>query len=159
MDDLSFNTFPHGHRTVVQVHGEIDIATAPQLNEQFATLIQYGQHHLVVDLEDVAFIDSTGLAVLIDALNRVRNHEGSLCVVCTQEQILKLFAITGLTDAFAVHSSIAEAAAATGYLPASAAASAPSASTPASLSGRAYGNQRSAWDHASKPDEGTPEHR
>jgi anti-sigma B factor antagonist len=68
-----------------------------------------GSYHIVVDLEKVDFLDSTGLGVLVGGLKRVRNHDGSLQLVCTQEKILKIFRITGLTKVFPIHSSVADA--------------------------------------------------
>jgi anti-sigma B factor antagonist len=47
--------------------------------------------------------------VLVGGLKRVRNHDGSLQLVCTQEKILKIFRITGLTKVFPIHSSVADA--------------------------------------------------
>ncbi|NED58366.1 STAS domain-containing protein, partial [Micromonospora aurantiaca] len=62
-----------------------------------------------VDMEKVEFLDSTGLGVLVGGLKRVRAHDGSLELVCTQERILKIFRITGLTKVFGIHDSIADA--------------------------------------------------
>jgi anti-sigma B factor antagonist len=115
--DLSLSTRtesgPGGDRTVVVVGGEIDVYTAPKLREQLIDLVSSGQYHLVVDMEGVEFLDSTGLGVLVGGLKRVRAHEGSLRLVCTQERILKIFRITGLTKVFPIHSSVEEAVAAT----------------------------------------------
>ena len=68
-----------------------------------------GKYHLVVDMERVDFLDSTGLGVLVGGLKRVRAHDGSLRLVCTQERILKIFRITGLTKVFPIHASVDEA--------------------------------------------------
>jgi len=110
--DLSLSTRPEGDRTVVEVGGEIDVYTAPKLREQLVDLVADGKYHLVVDMENVDFLDSTGLGVLVGGLKRVRAHGGSLRLVCTQERILKIFRITGLTKVFPIHSSVAEAVAA-----------------------------------------------
>ncbi|MGH3898460.1 MAG: STAS domain-containing protein [Pseudonocardiaceae bacterium] len=48
-------------------------------------------------MEKVDFLDSAGLGVLVAGLKRVRAHDGSLRLLCTQERILKIFRITGLT--------------------------------------------------------------
>jgi len=115
--DLSLSTRseegPRGPRTVVVVGGEIDVYTAPKLREQLIDLVSNGQYHLIVDMEGVEFLDSTGLGVLVGGLKRVRAHEGSLHLVCTQERILKIFRITGLTKVFPIYSSVDEAVAAT----------------------------------------------
>jgi anti-sigma B factor antagonist len=111
--DLSLSTRTEGGRTVVEVGGEIDVYTAPKLREQLVELVNDGSYHLIVDMEGVDFLDSTGLGVLVGGLKRVRAHEGSLRLVCTQERILKIFRITGLTKVFPIHASVAEAVAAT----------------------------------------------
>jgi anti-sigma B factor antagonist len=111
--DLSLSTRTEGDRTVVEVGGEIDVYTAPRLREQLVDLVADGKYHLVVDMERVDFLDSTGLGVLVGGLKRVRAHDGSLRLVCTQERILKIFRITGLTKVFPIHDSVEDAVAAT----------------------------------------------
>src|ERR1700712_1918648 len=111
--DLSLSTRTEGDATVVVVGGEIDVYTAPKLREQLIDLVSSGNYHLVVDMEGVAFLDSTGLGVLVGGLKRVRAHDGSLRLVCSQERILKIFRITGLTKVFPIHTSVEEALSAT----------------------------------------------
>src|SRR5499426_3395246 len=111
--DLTLDTYTLGDRTVVRVGGEIDVYTAPKLREQLVDLVNAGKFHLVVDMEAVEFLDSTGLGVLVGGLKRVRAHDGSLHLVCTQERILKIFRITGLTKVFPIHNTVEEAVAAT----------------------------------------------
>ncbi len=112
--DLSLTTRNEGPLTVIEVGGEIDVYTAPKLREQIVSLVEEGRYHLVVDMERVEFLDSTGLGVLVGGLKRVRAHDGSLHLVCTQERILKIFRITGLTKVFPIHPSVADALAAAG---------------------------------------------
>jgi len=107
--DLTLATRDEGDRTVVEVGGEIDVYTAPKLREQLVDLVNAGRYHIVVDMEGVEFLDSTGLGVLVGGLKRVRAHDGSLRLVCTQERILKIFRITGLTKVFPIHDTVAEA--------------------------------------------------
>lgn len=107
--DLSVTSHEQGGRTVVAVGGEIDVYTAPQLRERLNDLVADGQYHLVVDMQGVEFLDSTGLGVLVGGLKRVRAHDGSLRLVCVQEKILKVFRITGLTKVFPIHDTVEEA--------------------------------------------------
>jgi len=109
--DLSLSTRPERGRTVVEVTGEIDVYTAPKLREQLAELVDSGRHDIVVDMQGVEFLDSTGLGVLVGGLKRVKQHDGSMNLVCTQERILKIFRITGLTKVFPIHDSVAAAVA------------------------------------------------
>jgi anti-sigma B factor antagonist len=110
--DLSLDTETKGDRTVVKVGGEIDVYTAPKLREKLIDLVSGGSYHIVVDMENVDFLDSTGLGVLVGGLKRVRAHDGSLRLVCTQDRILKIFRITGLTKVFPIHATVDEAIAA-----------------------------------------------
>jgi anti-sigma B factor antagonist len=109
--DLSLSTRAERGRTVVEVTGEIDVYTAPKLREQLAELVDSGRHDIVVDMQGVEFLDSTGLGVLVGGLKRVKQHDGSMNLVCTQERILKIFRITGLTKVFPIYDSVAAAVA------------------------------------------------
>ena len=97
---------------VVNVGGEIDIYTAPRLRDLLLDLVSKNNYQLIVNLDKVEFLDSTGLGVLIGGLKRVRAHDGSLDLVCTQERILKIFRITGLTKVFGIHQTVDQAIAA-----------------------------------------------
>jgi anti-sigma B factor antagonist len=97
-----------GH-SVVDVKGEIDVYTAPKLREKLIELVSEGSYDVVVNLEGVDFLDSTGLGVLVGALKRVKAHDGNLSLVCTQDKILKIFKITGLTKVFPIYDSVEEA--------------------------------------------------
>jgi anti-sigma B factor antagonist len=103
--DLSLETREAGDRTVVAVSGEIDVYTAPRLRDQISELVASGSYHLVIDMEKVDFLDSTGLGVLVGGLKKVRAHEGSMELICNQERLLKIFRITGLAKVFTIHES------------------------------------------------------
>jgi len=110
--DLKLGHYSKDGIEVVNVEGEIDIYTAPQLRELLIDLAGKGSYQLVVNLEKVGFLDSTGLGVLVGGLQRVRPHDGSLDLVCTQERILKIFKITGLTKVFGIYQTVDQAIAA-----------------------------------------------
>lgn len=97
--------------TVVRASGEVDVATAPALRNQLTTLVEGGTDRLLVDLEDVDFIDSTGLGVLVGAVRRARAAEGDVRLVCTNPRILKVFQATGLDEVFAIGATVDETAA------------------------------------------------
>ncbi|QXC60107.1 STAS domain-containing protein [Aquihabitans sp. G128] len=109
--DLRLDVSEQGAWSVLQVGGEIDVATAPRLREQLIRLVNDERFRIVVDLEGVDFIDSTGLGVLIGALKRVRTHDGDLVLVCTEPRIVKVFEITGLNQVFQIHASLDDAVA------------------------------------------------
>ena len=90
---------------VVDLSGEIDVYTSPKVKDAIGELIDRGVYFLVINLEKVRYIDSTGLGVLIGGLKRVREHGGSVNLVCTNPQIKKIFDITGLVKIFGIFES------------------------------------------------------
>src|SRR3954469_16283152 len=95
--------------TVLAPQGEIDFATGPQLKDAITELLVTGEVHLVIDLLAVDFIESTGLGALIGGRRRAHALKGSLSLVCTEDQMLKIFRITGLDKVFSIHGSVEEA--------------------------------------------------
>jgi anti-sigma B factor antagonist len=107
--ELSLNTRESDGALVVDVVGEIDVYTSPKLRERLVSLVNDGAASIVVNLEGVEFIDSTGLGVLVGALKRIRARGGSLSLVCNKEGLLRVLTITGLEKVFAVYASVDEA--------------------------------------------------
>ncbi|MGI8678345.1 MAG: STAS domain-containing protein [Jatrophihabitans sp.] len=110
--ELSVSHQSVGGHPVVSVSGEVDVYSAPALRESLTELFTSGVDTVVVDLTEVAFLDSTGLGALVEARATTTDAGGSLPLVCNQDRILKLFAITGLDSVFAIHPTIDEAVAA-----------------------------------------------
>ena len=104
--DLGLDVTERDGWAVLSVTGEVDVYTAPKFRERLIELVSEGKYQIVVDLEGVDFLDSTGLGVLVGGLKRLRSHEGDLVLVCTQSRILKVFEITGLTKVFSIHDSV-----------------------------------------------------
>ena len=101
--DLSLETRQVDGHTVVAVGGEIDVYTAPKLRDKITELVNGGSHDLIIDMERVDFIDSTGLGVLVGALKDAQRSGGTLELICTQRRMLNLLHLTGLDEAFTVH--------------------------------------------------------
>lgn len=81
---------------LARVEGDIDIATAPRLREELIGVIIGGQTRIVLDLDGVDFLDSTGLGVIVGVLKRARTLGGDVRLVCTQPGVRKVFEITAL---------------------------------------------------------------
>jgi anti-sigma B factor antagonist len=107
--DFSISTRSEGAYTIVEVVGELDVSTAERLRERLAELIANGNYHLVADLQDLDFLDSTGLGVLVGGRQRVYPHDGSFQLVCTRQRVLNILALTGLVNVFSIHSSVESA--------------------------------------------------
>lgn len=111
--DLGLDVTERDGAAVLAVSGEVDVATVPRLREQLHGLVAQGTNRIIVDLDGVDFLDSTGLGVLVGALKRVRSNDGELALVCTQPRIRKVFEVTGLTKVFSLFDSVDEAVAGT----------------------------------------------
>jgi anti-sigma B factor antagonist len=82
----------------LRVSGEIDLATAPSLLDSVlcAGLTYDAGHKVVIDLAEVRFIDSSGLAALVEADRWLGNQEQMLVIASPPEQVVRLFELTGL---------------------------------------------------------------
>jgi anti-sigma B factor antagonist len=94
---------------IVAVRGEIDLFTAPEFKQHVSTPIDDGLSHVVVDLSETTFIDSSSLGVLIGAHRRLKLRGGALVIVCSTDAITKTFRITGLDGVFTLVSSVDDA--------------------------------------------------
>jgi anti-sigma B factor antagonist len=103
------DTRTQGDLTVLDVSGELDLSTANALRDRIGELVHQGVRDLSVNLEEVGFLDSSGLSALVSGLKRMQEAGGRLSLVCSNEQTLKVFTVTGLDRVFAIHGSIAEA--------------------------------------------------
>ena len=91
---------------ILSPQGEIDFATGPQLKDAITETMAGGDVNLIIDLLAVDFIESTGLGALIGGRRRAYSLKGSLSLVCTEQQMLKIFRITGLDKVFTIHDTV-----------------------------------------------------
>ena len=90
---------------VIALSGEVDLYTAPEFKQQLIAAVAEGVKHVVVDLSETTFIDSTTLGVLVGGVRRLREHDGDLSLVCSDRNISKIFEITGLDRVFSIATS------------------------------------------------------
>jgi anti-sigma B factor antagonist len=93
---------------VVTIAGEVDIATVARLRERLSDLAAGGLP-LVADLDQVSFIDATGLGALAGAARAATEHGSSLHLVCARQQTRRLFRVTGLDRQIPLARNLAEA--------------------------------------------------
>ena len=86
----------------VRLMGELDMSTAPQLREELLRLASDGATMVTVDLSDLAFVDSTGLSVLITGLKRLRQQGGEMALRSPSPGTRRVLEITGLTEVFPI---------------------------------------------------------
>lgn len=90
----------------VTLVGEVDAFTAPKLKETLLPLTKEEGQTIVVDFQDVNYMDSTGLGVFISALKSTKEHNTEMKLVQMQERVHRLFKITGLTEIMNIDSTV-----------------------------------------------------
>jgi len=86
--------------------GEFDHANARDVRQHLTETIAHDGPRLVIDLTDAAFLDSTGLAVLVGGLHRAQTEGGWLRLVCTDDRVRKLLQTTGLDHVLPVRDTL-----------------------------------------------------
>lgn len=87
---------------VLKLHGEIDIYTAPKFKETLLNVIETRDSDIIIDGEQLEYIDSTGLGVLISGLKKLKETDNNITIINLRPNISKLFEITGLNKVFIV---------------------------------------------------------
>jgi anti-anti-sigma factor len=98
-----------GNAYVVNVTGELDVATVPGLRDELQRVLGEGGREVVVDLLGVPFLDSVALGLLVETSKRVDARGGVFRIVCEDRRIVRIIEITGLDRVLRCHSTLREA--------------------------------------------------
>ena len=94
---------PHRDRpNVLPLKGEIDLHVSPVVTASLNAMIEKKPERLVIDLSDVSYIDSAGLAALIQAMQKVEAYGGKFFLAGLQETVRSIFEISRLDQVFQV---------------------------------------------------------
>jgi anti-sigma B factor antagonist len=93
-----------GEIHVIAVRGEIDLSTAPELREPLERALQQDQPSILIDLTECDFVDSTGVALIVEAWQRVGEQEdGRIALCCPNPQVRRVLEITGIEGSIGLH--------------------------------------------------------
>ena len=98
--ELGMNIREAGNVTVIDLEGELDTYSCPNLRETVVRLVDEGKKQILLNMGKVEYIDSAGLGTLVGGLKRATEHDGVLKIVNANAQIQKVFNITGLVRVF-----------------------------------------------------------
>jgi anti-sigma B factor antagonist len=104
--ELQLRVYETEGATVVEIFGDVELHSAPALREELRRICELKNPCCVVDMKGVPFIDSTGVGVLVGALKRAREHDGSLTIARPQPRVRRVFEITGLLGALPIYDSL-----------------------------------------------------
>jgi anti-sigma B factor antagonist len=99
----------HGGVTVIAPTGRLDVSGAPALKDAVSEAVKNGPTRLVIDLEGVSFVDSTGLGSVIAALKQVRSSKGDLRLAAPNQQVRVVLELTTLDRVFPYYATVEDA--------------------------------------------------
>lgn len=97
---------------VLPLEGEIDLHISPRVALSLAQMVKKKPAKLVVDLSKVSYMDSSGLAVLIEAMQSVEEYGGTFAIAGMQETVRSIFEIARLDQVFRIYPDVKSALAA-----------------------------------------------
>lgn len=86
----------------LKIGGDIDLARSPRLRQTVIDLASKKPSRMIIDLSDVGFMDSSGLATLVEAMQRQNQHGGKLILGGLQERVRSVFEIARLDTIFCI---------------------------------------------------------
>lgn len=102
--DVSVTLHEAEKNNYVKVSGELDAYTAPKLREKLMPLTEQENVNITIDLNEVNYMDSTGLGVFVGLLKSVKKNNGNLKLVNLSDRLQRLFSITGLSEIMDINS-------------------------------------------------------
>ncbi|WP_344416206.1 STAS domain-containing protein [Pseudonocardia ailaonensis] len=108
-DQITIATRPAGEgagKVVVTVGGEVDMLTSPQLRSAVLAQLADGAELVVLALDDVTFLGTSGLAVLIEVREAAHQAGVELRLACTGRRVLRPLSIAGLVPMFDIHDTV-----------------------------------------------------
>jgi anti-sigma B factor antagonist len=106
---LDMKTTPDEHFPVVQLTGDVDLRTSPDLRENLLQLIKQRPERLILDLAGVGYMDSSGVGTMVELKRRIERRGGELVLAGLQPRVRSLLEITRLDQFFTIASSVDEA--------------------------------------------------
>lgn len=107
---MNFKTESSGTAKIIFVHEDrLDANNAEELKIEINRLFESGSKDLIVDLNDVHFIDSSGLGVLVSGFKNAATHQGSIKLSALQNQVKSMFELTRLQRVFDIYQTVDDA--------------------------------------------------
>lgn len=98
--NIKYNTYLDNDYLEIKPIGEIDIYTSPEFKDKVIDIIETKKINIIINGEELEYIDSTGLGVLMSILKKIKENNLIIKIVNLKPNIYKLFDITGLNKVF-----------------------------------------------------------
>ena len=106
---MKITTDKQGDIFICKLEGEIDFNNSSDLRKSFVKLIESQAQKVVLDLEKVTYVDSSGLATLVEMLQKLKSSNGQLKLAGLQEKVRSVFEITKLEKIFEIYPQVQQA--------------------------------------------------
>lgn len=90
---------------ILDIAGEIDLYNAPEIKDIISSLIEEKKFNVIINLEKVTYIDSSGIGALISSLSNLKKYQGGLKIINVFASVRKVFELTKLTSFFEIYDS------------------------------------------------------
>jgi anti-sigma B factor antagonist len=98
---MNFSINPLSHCDLIKISGRIDSYTAPKIQDALDSLIRKGQYNILVDMQDVSYLSSSGILVFLDAHRKLQGQDnGTMILTNLPPNIFSVFEIVGLENVF-----------------------------------------------------------
>lgn len=106
-DEMKYNTREDNGYTVIELDGEVDLSCSPEARKQILDCLSNGKH-LLVDLSAVVYIDSSGVASLVEGYQMAKKKELKFGLVSVSEAAMSVLQLARLDKVFPIHASVEE---------------------------------------------------
>jgi anti-sigma B factor antagonist len=104
---MSFVQKTYLHYQLIELTGEVDLHNSPQVRKQLLAVVKSGSS-VIVDFSELSYIDSSGIATLVEAYNLAKNNQLSLTIVGAKGAPLQVMELTHLNKVFPMITSLDE---------------------------------------------------
>jgi anti-sigma B factor antagonist len=106
---VSINVKTENSATIVELSGEVDLYSSPEMRKHLLKLVQDKTPVIVIDLEKVSYIDSSGVATLVEGLQEAGKYSGTLKLTNLHDTVRHVFELSSLDKVFDIYNSLDEA--------------------------------------------------
>lgn len=103
---LKINTEVNGQVALLQIGGEVDMYSSPEARKAIMEVVKQKIPKLIVDLKDVSYMDSSGVATLIEGLQMCHKYNGNLLIAGLRDNVREVFELTRLDKIFQIYQDV-----------------------------------------------------
>ena len=106
---LKINTTQRDSATILDIFGEVDLYSSPEVRSALLQLVEAETAVIVVNLNNVTYIDSSGIATLVEGLQEMEKYSGKLKLTNLRDAVRNVFELSSLDKVFEIHDTLEEA--------------------------------------------------